>query len=49
MYLFTCTQKPENSLSSLKDSNLIWHRFRAKIIIKDISDIKTQRQRAYLC
>lgn len=36
----------KNGLSSLKDSNLIWNIFGAKIIIRDISDNKAQRKGA---
>lgn len=40
-------KKKKKGLSSLKEANLIWEVFCAKII-RDISDIKTQRRRGIL-
>ena len=37
-------KKKKNALSFLKESDLIWDIFYAKIIIRDINDIKTQRR-----
>lgn len=41
-------KKKKKGLSSLKEANLIWEVFCAKIIIRDISDIKTQRRTGIL-